>query len=205
MEEERFVIFDMDGTLLRLPVDWGRVNDGLRRLYKTESASSPLLPTVRRLAGTNVEILHRALEIIGWEERGAVPRLEVAEEARELLGELKARGYHLALVTLQGEEAAKMALGKSGLVDFFEEVVTRSTALERFDQILEARKGFGGRAVVVGDRINDAASAKEVGCFSILVRPGGGDVPEADLVVESFDRDVESILQGIDSYLRPCT
>jgi phosphoserine phosphatase len=92
MEEEGLVIFDMDGTLLRLPVDRGRVNDGLRRLYKTESAVSPLLPTVRRLAGTNVEILHRALEIIGWEERVAVPRLEVVEGARELLGELKVRG-----------------------------------------------------------------------------------------------------------------
>jgi hypothetical protein len=42
-----------------------------------------------------------------------------------------------------------MALGKSGLVDFFEEVVTRNTALERFDQILGARKRFGGRAFVV--------------------------------------------------------
>ncbi len=191
----------MDGTLLWLPVNWDRVYDRLRSLFKSDSAFSPLMETVRRLAGIDRELLRQALKIIGEEEKAAIPRLEVLEGAKELLGELKARGYHLVLVTLQGEGAAMMALGKSGLADF-EKVVTRNVSLKRLDQILEAKKGYGVRAVMVGDKIDDAISAMKAGCLSILVKSGDDYVPEADLVVESLERNMKSILRRIDDYLR---
>ncbi len=202
MGKRGLVIFDMDGTLLWLPVNWDRVYDRLRSLFKSESAFSPLMETVRRLAGIDRELLRQALKIIEEEEKAAIPRLEVLEGSKELLGELKARGYHLVLVTLQGEGAAMMALRKSGLVDFFEKVVTRNVSLKRLDQILEAKKGYGGRAVMVGDKIDDATSAMKAGCLSILVKSGDGYVSEADLVVESLGRDMKSILWRIDEYLK---
>lgn len=168
----RGIIFDMDGTILILPINYERLRSRLRALFGTQDSFNPIFTTVARLTEGNKELYRRSLAIIDEEELNAVGKLTIVEEAQDVLQRLKER-YPLVLVTLQGKTPAYRCLNAAGLNPLFQTVFTREDSLDRFNQIqlaVSIMKIHPRNVLVVGDRLNDVICANKVGCKAVLIR-----------------------------------
>jgi HAD superfamily hydrolase (TIGR01549 family) len=185
----RAVIFDMDGTLLFLPINYNRLRNHLQNLLGTTQPLTPLLKTLKYLTEGKPQLFLEALRVIDEEEYRSVAGLKVEKGAKEVLIRLEKEGYILGLVTLQGKIAAVEALKKSELFPFFKTIITREDSFDRKKQIelaIKALKLKNCEVAVVGDRINDIESAKQNNCFAIAVRCEKFPVDEADVNVGSL-------------------
>ncbi|TFI59216.1 phosphoglycolate phosphatase [Sphingomonas parva] len=202
------VVFDLDGTLADTAPDLaGALAHMLSRLGRPELT----LDAVRTMIGNGVRALvRRALRATG----GADEILE--EEGHALF--LAHYGAHLCIGTkpYPGTEQALDALAESGAAlavctnkpeAFARALIAQLGWESRFAAIvggdsLAARKpdpaplheaiarAGGGRAVLVGDSVTDAATARAAGVPFVVVRFGYSDRPVEDLgadaVVDSF-------------------
>lgn len=100
---------------------------------------------------------------------------------RELLVELKSRGYVLGLVTGNIEEIAKLKLGKAGILDFFSiggfgdsSTSRRELALGAIKKANEKMKiRFDKKDIfIVGDTPSDIDCGKDIGSKTIAVSTG---------------------------------
>ena len=90
---------------------------------------------------------------------------------RETLNYFKNRNYSLSLVTMQCMKAAKLVLNKMQIFELFSSIITRDDSSQRSIQIknsVEILSLSPNNVMVIGDRIHDVKSAKEVGCSAIL-------------------------------------
>ena len=152
-------VFDLDGTLACLPVNWGALFEELKRVMHADTVR-PLVDTVSRLDGkTRVEVF------AVW-DRAEVAIFQSATacgEGMRLYREFA--GKPKALVTLQGKAVVTLILEKFGLS--FDVVVTREDSLFRAEQLLMAAKKLKvppKNLLFVGNADSDAAAAQKVGC-----------------------------------------
>lgn len=168
----KLIIFDLDGTLVNLPVRWGILKERLRRLLRTEEPLTPLLPSIERIVGRNIELRTQAWKLIEDEEMNAVLRMETDIEIIRVFEKLKNRGFKIALMTLQGRKPAEEALKRLRIQGFFDDIVSREDAISREEQITELLDRFNlkpSEVIVVGDRLNDMLAATRLGCKTIAV------------------------------------
>jgi phosphoglycolate phosphatase len=160
------VIYDLDGTLVRLPVDWGAAAadaaDALRE--------AGLAPENRELWGL-LELAREAGEVaafetaVGAHERAAAPksnRLPTATELRE-------RDGPVGVCSLNCEAACRTALEHHGLAGHVDAVVGRDSVgthkpdPEPLLATLEAMGCGPADAEFVGDSERDAVAAERAG------------------------------------------
>lgn len=168
----RACIFDLDGTLIRLPVKYDVIRSELKSLFRTDDDFFRLIPSIVNHAGDSNELAVRSFEIICEEELRAIDGLEVIDGTVDLLNHLKSQGIKLSLVTLQCRRAAERIMDMIGIRKLFSNVLTRDESHDRFDQITKTLKSLGlspEEVVVIGDRLNDVESAGKARCRSILV------------------------------------
>ena len=175
---KRLAIFDLDGTLVELPIDYQSLKDKLAETIKMPFQN--IFPTVRTL---DEQKKRQAFEIIDAYERLAVPKMRIREGSVSLIRDLKARGRGVSIVTMQGPVAGKIVsmMGVEGLVDF---IVTREDSLDRKRQVSMVLEKYGALpadGTVIGDKEADYAAAAELGCRGFLVRRIN-DIPYRDLV-----------------------
>jgi len=195
----RCLIFDLDGTLVKLPVDYSRLKRRLEELLDVDGGLISILSAVEGATAKRPEVLKRAFEIIDEEELDALIGMSEISGAKEAVAKLRMQGYRVALVTLQGEKVADRILEKTSLRDLFETVVTREDSMDRAGQLKVALKRLELKpedAVMVGDRVNDVEAAKKVGCRVILVRSVWLPHPDAEVTVTSV-KDIEGLLQDL--------
>src|SRR5207245_7785964 len=65
-------IFDLDGTLVRIPVDWESVRDDLRAEFKTEDAFSPLFGSLNNFLAERPEPTTTLFALVDKRERAAL-------------------------------------------------------------------------------------------------------------------------------------
>lgn len=160
------VIYDLDGTLVRLNVDWAACESALRdRLTEagvtTENGTAWTLLEAAEQAGIGNE----AASIIATYERqgaeGAV-RLPTAEEASN-------QAVPIGVCSLNCEAACRIALERVGLLDTVEVIIGRDSHPERKPApgpLLAALEAVGvapERAVFVGDSASDRTTAERAG------------------------------------------
>lgn len=165
------IIFDLDGTLIKLPINYEKIFERLKILFNTKDEFTPLIPTIISKSNGNQKLLQDAFDIICEEETKAVSNFEIFENARDVLNYFKNQNYVLSLVTMQCKNAAKLALDKIQFSHFFSSIITRDESTQRSEQIknsLEILSLSSKNVLVVGDRIHDVHSAKQVGCSAIL-------------------------------------
>jgi HAD superfamily hydrolase (TIGR01549 family) len=178
----RAIVFDMDGTLLRLDVDIEEVRLRLAALYAQHGVTRPFRPILRGIRDGAVEAAARgadpaALERAGlaildeWEVKGA-RSARARAGAADAISALRTRGVPLAIVTDNGRACVPVALEAAGIdAAAFSAVVTRDDVpAPKPDPagLLRAADAVGTPLWYVGDHVKDM----EAGRAAAAVRPG---------------------------------
>ncbi len=165
------IIFDLDGTLVHLPIRYEIIFEKLEILFDTKDDFKPLIPTILTKANNDVNLIQQAFDLICDEETIAANNFEVIENAIEILDYFKNENFSLGLVTMQCKKAAKLVLDSMNISNHFSSIITRDDSHERTVQIKKSVEFLSlspQEIVVIGDRIHDVNSAKQVGCSAIL-------------------------------------
>jgi HAD superfamily hydrolase (TIGR01549 family) len=180
-------VFDMDGTLISLPVEWDKVRSDLRKLTKSSLDFNPFFLDVQTIVAKDHSLFAPMMKTIDDYESKAVPGAKLEPGASEALSALSARAK-LSLVTMQGRAASSRILDRLGIGKFFETSFTREDSMDRVTQLGMALKSLGAsndKAFFVGDRINDLKAARAVGVRFVMIRKRP-DSPSADALYRSM-------------------
>jgi phosphoglycolate phosphatase len=175
-------IFDLDGTLVNLPVDWKVVRDEFAAMAGEQIGNRPLFQEVDRVITARPALKQSILSAIETQELRVVDSAKAMPGAIELVYSLF-EVSKLALVTLQGKRACDEILRRHKLTDLFEAVVTREDSLDRAVQLEAALNRLGVRprdAFFVGDRVNDVVCARKVGVTVAFMGKLAPDGPKPD-------------------------
>jgi HAD superfamily hydrolase (TIGR01549 family) len=159
------VVFDLDGTLVDLPIDYENLFDEFKRIMRVDSVR-PLAETVPK---TDAKTRRRVFRAWDRAELGCCEKITVNEEGMKIYRENPE--LPKALVTLQGKKVVKAIVEKLKLS--FDAVVTREDALRRDEQLTEAGEKLQTplhNILFVGNTEGDAAAAEKVGCQFLRVK-----------------------------------
>ena len=173
----RAYVFDFDGTLGTIPVDWARVKEGLRELTGSQEEFTSVFPAIIQVLEKHPKDQRRVFALIDEYEVAAAPSATLYQGAFDLLSVLS-QTAKISLVTMQGSKATEILLRRFNLKQFFLRSFTREDSLERGEQIRFALEAMGAdreASVFVGDRLNDLRAAKEVGVPFTMIRTHGED------------------------------
>jgi phosphoglycolate phosphatase-like HAD superfamily hydrolase len=168
----KLLIFDFDGTLVQLRIDWEELKKELRKLLGSKSSLTPLFPSIEALTKNNSELRKKAWRLIEKYESEAVKEIKADFELIELFKKLKTRHFQVALLTLQGRQPLEKALRKLGLQGVFDNIITREETASREQQIKKMLKLFKvkpNQAMVIADRLHDILIASKLGCKTVAI------------------------------------
>ena len=160
------IVYDLDGTLVDLDVDWDGVLADVRRVYERANVPAPSgsLWECYEHAGA-VGLLADVETVISRHERAGAQtsrRLELAEEALS-------RSVPVGVCSLNSERACKMALATHGLDAVVDAVVGRDTLEtqkphpEPLVTVVRALAAEPARTLFVGDSPSDETTARRAG------------------------------------------
>jgi phosphoglycolate phosphatase len=175
-------VFDLDGTLFRLPVDWASARARLKELFQAGDEFAPIFGTLQKQLAIRPGLRGRAFAAIDELEVDAVKKADPVPGSLDLLRRLSGAAP-LALVTMQGRRACDAVMERFVLAGVFGCSVTREDSLERSEQIGTALRGLGSHAkgaLFVGDRLNDVVAARKAGVKVAILgrRIQGGTQPD---------------------------
>src|SRR5574341_912801 len=168
----RGIIFDLDGTIVRLPIRYDLIQNNLKKIFNTQDELKPLIVSIISYAKGDSSKINEAFESICQEESRAVDELEIIENAFDVLEFFKSKKLKLGLVTMQCRKAVEKVISKFDQLSVFSSIISRDESYDRKEQIEKMLMNLHlvpDEALVVGDRIHDVVSAKKVGCQAILV------------------------------------
>jgi len=167
MVKIKSLIFDLDETLVKLPVDWPSAYEEVRK--RTGRNFTSFLNLLAEL--WNTDEYRKVSKIIESFELYALDNVQVLDNSKEIILKLSGK-YSLSLVTLQGRRIAEEVLRKLGIRKAFKLVITRDDAATRLMQlqIILEKTGFKPEeTVVIGDKLNDVESALKLKCWAVLI------------------------------------
>lgn len=194
------ILFDLDGTLTESGMGITRsVQYALEKIGKPEEnlrnlqvfVGPPLLEQFMKYAKIEEETAHQAVAY--YRERYAATGIFencLYEGIEEMLGELKQKGYRLAVASSKPEVYVRQILEHFGIHEYFEEIVgselngERTRKSEVIEETLKRMKLCGRRKCVlmIGDKEHDVLGAKECGLQCVAVSYGYGTREELEAV-----------------------
>jgi HAD superfamily hydrolase (TIGR01549 family) len=168
----KVLVSDLDGTLIHVPVNWGKVKEALSKALNSEVSS--IFEALRGARARDEGLFRELSRLVEEYEVNSIKDLEELRGSRELLRCLKDHGVKVAIVTLQSERSLKKALEVSGLAPYIDVYVTRDEELDRARQIKIVLQKLGaeiGRDAVVfmGDRPSDFDAGRRLGIPTIII------------------------------------
>ncbi len=165
-EEYDAVVYDLDGTLVRLAVDWAAVERAVGAVLVEAGVDPDELTAWELLAAAEeAGVGDRVEGIIADHEREGAARAERLPHADEVAGV----SIPVGVCSLNCEAACRTALERHDLAAHVEVVVGRDSVGARKpdpEPLLEAVRRLGvppERAVFVGDSERDAVTAERAG------------------------------------------
>ena len=166
------VVFDLDGTLVKLPIDYTLIREKLQKFFNTTDEFKPLMPTILKYCKDKESLLSEASSIICKEEQRAAKNLSIIDNSFEMLQTIKKiPNISVMLMTLQCSLAAHQIINEYNLSSIFTSITTRNEEFDRFIQIkniINANNFTPSEILVIGDKSYDVISANKLGCKSIL-------------------------------------
>ncbi len=151
---------------------------------------------------TRLEIGRRLGPIYDRYDEDALSRWSLREGARELLEDLRGCGVRTGLVSNIGRRAVTGALGKFGLEDSLETVVTRNDVAamkpdgEGIRRAMDALGLAADRTLMVGDSLSDLGAARSAGVAIAIV--AGGESAPADVAAARPDHHLRRLAEVAD-------
>lgn len=155
-------VFDLDGTLFSIPVDWGAVRREVGAAAGEAVGGRPLFSFLEELGRKNPERQARTFSIVESYEMTASAASKPMDGAAGLVERLS-RASRVALVTMQGRRPCRSVLERHGMLGLFAATVTREDSLDRSIQlriVLERMRTSHRDALFIGDRLNDVVCAR---------------------------------------------
>jgi phosphoglycolate phosphatase-like HAD superfamily hydrolase len=183
----KYVVFDMDGTLISLPVEWDKVRSDLRRLTGTSLDFNPFFLDFQTIVAKDPALLAPMMKTIDDYEAKAIAGAKLEPGAIEALVALSRRAK-LSLVTMQGRACSAETIDRLGIGKFFASTFAREDSMDRVTQLGMALKSLAAekdKSFFVGDRINDLKAARTVGVRFVMIRKRP-DNPPADALYRSM-------------------
>ena len=175
----KVIIFDFDGTLAdtidillsitnRLSAEFG-----FKSATKEELAQLSNLNSWQILQYSGISIFKFPLLIrrLKAELHSEVPHIQLFPGIKEVLLELKKRGFQLGIITSNSRENVLASLAKNGLQDTFTFIYSGSTFGKHkvINKWLRLENIHTEKVVYVGDEIRDIDAAKKTGIKVIAV------------------------------------
>jgi HAD superfamily hydrolase (TIGR01549 family) len=159
------VIFDLDGTLIHLPIDYEKLFQEFKSIMHTGNVQ-PLTETISKLDKNTRQQVFRV-----WDktELAAAANITINEQGIEIYKSFSQKPK--ALVTLQGKAVVKNIFAQLGLS--FNVTVTREDSLNRAEQLEGAAEKLKTRfdsVLFVGNTENDSLAAAKVGCQFLRIK-----------------------------------
>lgn len=154
------LIFDLDGTLVHLPVDYDKLFNEFKSIMHVEDVR----PVIEVVCRTDESTKKKIFKVWDKAEIACLPNVSVNEEGMGLYSDFASRPK--ALVTFQGKKAAHQIIKNFKLS--FINTFTREDSLNRVEQLkraIEELKVPASKILFAGDSENDEISAKNVGCL----------------------------------------
>jgi HAD superfamily hydrolase (TIGR01549 family) len=158
-------IFDLDGTLVNLPIDYEALYERFRKIIGIHNIE-PITETVAEL---NASLKQKIFDIWTETELATLSKMAVVNEGIRLYQQN--RNMPKALVTMQSKKTVEKILSALNLS--FQAAITREDSLDRTTQIRMAMQKLGLKpenVIVYGDRETDRAAAEKVGCKFKMVK-----------------------------------
>jgi HAD superfamily hydrolase (TIGR01549 family) len=177
----KLVIFDFDGTLARLDIDYDNLRKSLREYFLGYGIDMTFRPLQKRaLEAVRMAGRERSLEdtnrIIDRFEMERIENSRVVEGAEKTLKGLKKQGCKIAILSNNGRAVIRELLSRHGILGYFDFIGSRNNVPEvkpsaRGVLMVMERLGFGdGDGVfMVGDSMYDMASAEQAGVHPVCV------------------------------------
>ena len=206
------VVFDLDGTLLDTHAD---LIDSLNHTIASIGLAPVSYDDLTHLVGHGAKVMiERACKLHGHplteDESGPLLQRFIAHYSSTMPGHtkpypgliaamdnLKANGFTLAVCTNKLESLARTLIDALGLTHYFAAITGGDTFPVRKPDArhllgtIEKAGGTPERSIMVGDRFNDIAVAKNAAVASIGVPFGYSDVPieslEPTRIIQHFD------------------
>lgn len=192
MEQEKAVLFDMDGTLIDSSEG---ITESARYALRHYGIEEDDMAVLRRFIGPPLS--GSFMKYYGFSEEQAREAVDVYREryndvgifecelypgVRECLGRLREMGYAVGVASSKPEIACRRILEHFGILELFDDVAgsTLDGSIETKEQVLEEvfrrwPQIPKEHIFLVGDTIFDVEGAKNVGIKSIAVAFGFGD------------------------------
>ncbi len=189
------IIFDFDGTLAELNLDFGEMARQVEALARERGFSGPwpqgyLLEALKQVsAGLGDGFAAQAGELIVCLEVEAAGRSRLFDFTRPLLGRAAAQGFHLAVVSRNCGPAIRRLLPEVDGLDAFLPREKAPRPKPHPGQLWDACAALGlppARAAMVGDHPTDMQAAVAAGCLPVGVtsgRIGAEELTDAGAVV----------------------
>lgn len=158
-------IFDLDGTLVNLPIDYEALYAEFRAIIGTQNIE----PVTKTVAALDTALKEKVFEQWTATEFAVLPKMTIVKGGIRLYQQYKAKSR--ALVTMQGKKTVEKIL--STLKLSFQVMLTREDSLDRTTQIRLAIEKLGLKpenVIIIGDRETDKAAAEKVGCKFKMVK-----------------------------------
>ncbi|MEM3730878.1 MAG: HAD-IA family hydrolase [Candidatus Bathyarchaeia archaeon] len=159
------VIFDFDGTLVHLQIDYDKLFKELSKITRIKNVR----PLTKVTAQLDEETKQKAFNVWNRIELEAITNMKVNSEGmahyQRFLEKRK------ALVTMQGKPFLEIALKRLGIS--FDYIVTREDSLDRVKQLEIAAKKLRTLAqniLFIGNTDGDMIAAKNFGCQFLRVK-----------------------------------
>ena len=175
----KVIIFDFDGTLAdtidillsitnRLSAEFGFKSATKEQLAQLSNLNSWQILQYSGISIFKFPLLIRRLRA---ELQSEVPHIQLFPGIKEVLLELKKRGFQLGIITSNSRENVLGALEKNGLQDTFTFIYSGSTFGKHkvINKWLRIENIHTEKVVYVGDEIRDIDAAKKTGIKVIAV------------------------------------
>jgi len=159
------VIFDLEGTLIHLPIKYERLFREFCKIMKT----TDIRPLAQKISKLDKKTKKEIFEV--WDKAELDVSADVTAKNEGITLYKKFLGKPKALVTLQGKALVQKVLERLDLSFSF--VVTRERCFSRVEQLKIAAEKLGTpfqNILFVGNTDDDLLAAEKVGCQFLRVK-----------------------------------
>lgn len=187
LDNIRVLVFDLDGTLVKLPVDWNSVVQQLSEVVGKKVNS--VLGVLNQYFNTS--LYSRINKVLEVHELKSINELEILDNSVSLLRKLSNR-YRISIVTMQSRRVAREVVHRMGISDIIDTILTREDARNRIEQLsylLKILDEPSQNVLFIGDKALDVIAAYVNNVRSVIVLRGRVNrlFTETDDVLEDLE------------------